>query len=152
MTATIVALAALRLPPSLEGRELLSDIDRADDASEPPSSPDARAARVRLQDDDAFSFAWNAHLRSVTTENLHLLHDPSVPALELYDLRDDPRAQENRFERGGRAARRMRRKLEEHERHLSEVEQRSAELREHGSAPAVGDAAARQLRALGYVE
>lgn len=152
VAATIAALAALRRPPGMEGHALLSDIDRAGDTAPAPVPETGRAVRVHLRSDDAFSFAWNAHLRSITTDDLHLLADPSAPTWEMYDMRGDRRAQHDLFGRGDRAVRRMRRKLEEYERHLREVELRSDELSARGPAAAVSEPVARQLRALGYAE
>ena len=154
VSATIAALAQVPAPVTFEGRSLLPMIDAAtaDEAAQ-TAVVVRRAARVRLHGDEhAFSFAWNAHLRSVTTDDLHLMADTSSGTWELYDVRNDPHGQEDLFGTGGRAARRLRRKMEEYERRLIEVERRSAALTRNGLAPAVGERSAEQLRALGYVE
>jgi hypothetical protein len=122
-----------------------------DGAREAP--PEARAVRIRLHgDEDAFSFAWNADLRSVTTDDLHLMADTQRGTFELYDVRNDPNGQNDIVVGAGRTFRRLRRKMEEYEHRLNEVERRSAELSRGRRVPAVGERSAAQLKALGYAE
>lgn len=157
VTATIADLTRVAAPASFEGRSLVPRIASAV-AGEPPvataAATEAERMRVRLDTpDDELSFAWNAHLRGLTSEQLHLTADVHVSAFELYDVRNDPHGQENLARTYGRAARRMRRRLEDYERRLIDAELRGRALERSGSVAAEVDArTADQLRALGYAE
>lgn len=155
VAATIASLADVPAPDAFEGRNLRPLIEAAARGAARAARPaDPARVRVRLQGDEHdFSFAWNAHLRSLTTEDLHFMADNHLAEWALYDVHDDPHGQEDLFRKLGRPSRRLRRKIEEYERRLTEAELRTAALATGGSvAPGVDARSAEQLRALGYVE
>jgi len=153
--ATIVALAGVATPASFEGRSLLPRIAAAAAGDLPDATgPEIERVRVRLDaPENELSFAWNAHLRGLTSERLHLAADVNLRAFELYDVQNDPRGQEDLSRTLARSTRRMRRLLEDYERRLVDSEIHARALERAGSvAPAVDARTADQLRALGYAE
>lgn len=155
VTATIASLAQVPRPGTFEGRSLQENMDETGGPAVPsePVSTNPREVRVELGgSNEGFAFAWNAHQRSLTTENLHLMADLHLDLWQIYDVRADPGEQENLLGSLGKPARRMRRKLEEYEMLLNDVAARSAALGRNRRAPAVDQGTVEQLKALGYAE
>jgi len=155
VTATIAELAGVPSRDGLEGRSLLPQIATAPQGAR-ADAPETNLRRVRIRGDAGehdFSVAWNAHLRSITTEQLHLTFDAHLRTHELYDVRNDPHGQQDLTRELGRTSRRLRRKLDAYERRLTDSELRARALAEGGDvARAVDARTTDQLRALGYAE
>lgn len=160
---TLAALAGIAPPAGPDGRNLLPLVRAAARGEKPHHPPEIPGADGELPPGTPTSFAWHAHLRSLTTEDFELTLDASTGRATLVALARDGAAGETRTDppagdgspRLTRLARRnikraMRLRLEDYERRLLDSEQTAALLREDAQRP---DAAvAQQLRALGYVE
>lgn len=152
---TLAELAGLERPASSEGRSLLPVVAAAR-GSVPSDSAVMRVSaagpvrRVDLNDEHAFSFAWNAHLRSITSEEFHLPLVSSEGRNALYHVRSDPYDRRNVARRHPGVVRDLRLKLDEYERRLTESLQASELL--GGEPHELDQETLEQLRALGYVE
>jgi arylsulfatase A-like enzyme len=134
---TLADLAGVEIPSEFEGRSLLPLIRGEATAGSP------------------VSFAWNAKLRSLTSDEWHCMRDLGTDRLVLYHRPSDPAGTTDVADANPEIATLCVRELDRLERLKIESERKAAVLKsvETGSSlpPESGDVVD-QLRALGYIE
>jgi arylsulfatase A-like enzyme len=139
LAPTLLELAAITIPDSFEGTSLVPWL----------TNPEA-AGPLRLR-----SFAWNNHLRSLTTQRWHLAVDRAARSRRLYDLKADPTGTVDVLRHNPETVARLGRHLHRLEVRRRHSEDRARILRavETGATVAIEDSEILdQLRALGYVD
>jgi arylsulfatase len=137
LAPTLVELAGAEIPPDFEGRSLLPLI--RGEGTEPAP----------------ISFAWNAALRSLTSEEWHCMRDLGSDRLVLYHRLSDPAGTIDVAESHPDIAGLCLRELDRLEEIKRETEDRARALKAietAGEAPTESDEVVDQLEALGYIE
>lgn len=137
LAPTLIDIAGLSIPADFEGRSLLPLI------------------RNQASDPTPVAFAWNAKLRSLTSEEWHCMRDLGADRLELYHRPTDPAGTTDVSEDYPEMTALCIRELDRMERLKIESEEKAALLKaiETGSdLPPESDEVLDQLIALGYVE